>query len=104
MTTTATTARMTRRDAITEPGTVEVLARQSGCRCGCGGSDSWHRHTFDRAVREVQVHESPVQLGRARWEAARGVVRLPWGYEQVRAVMISEGSLYAWWELIELRR
>lgn len=97
--------RLTERSAaaLAQPGRVSVRARRDAWRADFADPKSWHRCTFDRVVRDVEVHDEPVLLGEYHFEHARGVVRMPWGVEVVRAVSHSPISLYTQWELVTLR-
>lgn len=98
-------------ETLASPGRRSVLSRWRTCGCGCSGDDPWHQWYYDRVIRNVTVHAEPVPHREAisdafpaTVEVARGTVRLPWSSEPVpvRAI-VRVGSIYADWELVDLR-
>lgn len=65
--------------------TSKNIRRDRPCGCGCKGTDPWHRRTFDRVVRnvEVVVGADLRGTGSIRFvDVLRGTAKMPWG-EQV---------------------
>jgi len=90
-------------ESLRTPGRVRVFARLSPCGCGCNGEDPWHRPTFVRSVRRVEVLDEPEVLTEGlSTVVARGVAKFPWGEEPVIAVNY-RGSRYVDWEREGLR-
>jgi hypothetical protein len=64
---------------------MKITNRMKPCTCGCRGSDSQHRASFDRVVADV-VAESGITdtaLRRGHAYAKTGTARLPWGVVRV---------------------
>ena len=92
--------KVTARKDIESAGIVNIMTRTKPCGCGCHGADSWHRPTIARKVRSIRVHAAPVRLNEYTWEIARATVKMPWGSEEVRAILMYEAGMYATWELV----
>jgi hypothetical protein len=56
--------------AMTKAKIETVLMRTGPCRCGCKGTDPWHRRTLKRAVAQTSETE--------------GTISAPWGSVEVR--------------------
>jgi hypothetical protein len=100
---------LTRNDPADIARTVrrEIRIRWQPCRCGCQGSDPWHRSSYVRVLRDVALHPAPICIveGTAhvmeRHEVARASARLPGrGLATVRCV-VHGSSRYADWEIVE---
>ena len=89
------------------PGVQPILTRLAPCRCGCGGSDSWHKPTIKRAIRDAEV-VTPVLAGiHLGWLVATGTAKMPWGMEPVEAHASDNNGKpgrYALWSLARLQR
>lgn len=59
--------------------TKATVYRSKQCRCGCHGSDPWHRHSYKRTV---TLHPVDVTIG---------TVRLPMSSEPVRVTRSDYG-------------
>ena len=99
-------------ESLAAVGKQRITNRYEPCRCGCAGRDPWHQSEYVRVIRNVQVHDEPVELSPrrpkynlpAKIEVARGIARFPFGECEVRAVArVSESgpSLYVDWERVQ---
>jgi len=85
-------------------GTQRITMRAAPCRCGCTGSDPWHRRTFTRTVRGVVALAAPV----LSWEidgafavhvVAVATITTPWGAQPVemrRRTNFTGSESWAW--------
>lgn len=69
-------------------GRQRVQMRVEPCRCGCKGSDPWHRQTLTRAVCGIHLLAVPrldwsVDGVSATYVVASGTIRCPWGAQAV---------------------
>jgi hypothetical protein len=65
--------------------TQTIHARNTTCKCGCGGLDSMHAPRFKRSVRSVRPINAEVETAWGWRVKARalGEVKFPWGTETV---------------------
>ena len=87
----------------------KITTRTCPCRCGCHGSDPWHRRDMTREVREFVAVEPIANQGDTAKAVitGRGVARFPWGLEAVvREVWSFDGKIQrvADWRLETLKR
>ena len=92
-------------DELARPVIRRIDIRTEPCRCGCLGSDPWHRASFDRKVRNVVVLEEPrVFASGYMAELATAEAKFPWGIERVHAyIYIRDGvpARIADWRRVE---
>lgn len=75
---------------------VKIYKRLDPCRCGCQGSDPWHRESYKRVVSAVRDLAAPVRVvidrGRSVLAVAEGCAQLPWG--RTRVVQTNTGNWF----------
>lgn len=82
-------------------GAVRILARLKSCGCGCKGRDTWHRHSYQRLLRNPNA-VTP-QTAETCWDGGRGTpiqaeawAQFPWGLTRV-VLMERSPDRPAWW-------
>ena len=80
---------------------VDITYRTKPCDCGCNGTDSWHKKTQKRVVRNIVAAEFEINAT-DKWMLVvtqRGVVKAPWGDALVLYECPTfDGKLYTgWW-------
>lgn len=75
----------------TETKTRRTIRRDKPCGCGCKGTDPWHRRTFKRIVRDIEVIDGVDFRGNGSVrfvDVVRGTVQMPWGKQEVSGQII----------------
>lgn len=72
-----------------EAGMALIVARDTPCRCGCKGTDPWHRRSFLRRLRDVRVQTGAWKMERFDRVAT---VAMPWGTATVIRVVLDMGT------------
>lgn len=66
---------------------VRIETRRGPCKCGCKGSDPWHRKTYHRAIENARAVENGPSVdgmpGLAFVVSDEGEAIFPWGRERV---------------------
>ena len=79
----------------TKTNATKITTRGKACGCGCQGSDSWHKPTISRVIRDGMLELcEPTQLGLTI--LGRGVAQMPWGLERLVCVGIKGGVSGSW--------
>lgn len=74
----------------------KITTRTTTCRCGCHGTDPWHRRAYTREVVDFTPIEPIINHGDTvrPTVTGRGFARFPWGLAAVvRTVPSYEGRL-----------
>jgi hypothetical protein len=77
----------------------KIIYRIDQCKCGCHGTDPWHKKSFNRqlygvtdtwALAKVEAYTDHKRI------CARAHAQLPWGYVTVVQVVLDNGHALGW--------